>query len=327
VPEAALEQAERALRSSGRTALLLGGHAMRERGLAAAARLGVPVFRDTFAPRLPRGAGLPAAIPLPYLTELAVEALAGFDHLIVAGSQPPVGFFAYPGKPSRLAPESADVQVLAGPEEDAVAALEALAEALGAGEAPLAAAERPEAPDGALDPQKIAAAIGATLPERAILVDEAVTASALIVQATAGAPAHDLLALTGGAIGWGLPAATGAAVACPDRPVLNVEGDGSAMYTIQSLWTQAREGLDVTTVILANRTYAILDFELARTGAPTAGAATRELFDIDRPGLDFVAIARGMGVPGRRVEAAEELVRALGEAYAEPGPHLIEAVF
>jgi acetolactate synthase-1/2/3 large subunit len=331
VPPAAVEGAERALRSSAPAAILLGGHTLGERGLRAAARIaaatGATVFRETFPPRLERGAGRPAARPLPYLSELAVEALAPFEHLVVAGTRAPVGFFAYPGKPSRLWPDDADVHVLGGPEEDAVAALEALADALGAAaDGPLAPAGVPDAPAGALDPGAIAAAVAATLPEGAVIVDEAVTLSGVIVEATAGAPPHDLLALTGGAIGWGLPAATGAAVGAPGRPVLSLEGDGSAMYTIQALWTQAREGLDVTTVIMANRSYAILDFELARTGAPTDGAATRELFEIGRPDLDFVAIAHGMGVPGRRAERAEDLVGALREAYAEPGPHLIEAV-
>ena len=163
------------------------------------------------------------------------------------------------------------------------------------------------------------------MPEGAIVVDESVTASAPIVQATAGAAPHDWLTLTGGAIGQGLPVATGAAVACPDRPVLSLEGDGSAMYTIQSLWTQAREGLDVTTVILANRSYAILDFELSRVGAEARGPAAEELFGIGRPDLDFVGLAAGMGVPGVRVDDARAFTAALREALAEPGPRLIEA--
>jgi acetolactate synthase-1/2/3 large subunit len=178
---------------------------------------------------------------------------------------------------------------------------------------------------GPLDPGAVGAVLAQVLPEGAIVVDEAVTAAAPILQATARAPRHDWLTLTGGAIGQGLPAATGAAVACPDRPVLSLEADGSAMYTIQALWTQAREGLDVTTVILANRSYAILEFELARVGAGAGGEAARRLFDLGSPPLDFVALARGMGVPGRRVEDAAALHTALREALAEPGPHLVEA--
>jgi len=357
VPEAAVERAAQALRSGAPAAILLGGATTRRPGQGAAARIaaatGARVIHDTFPARLERGAGVPRAEPLPYLTEMATETLAGLEHLIVAGTQAPVAFFAYPGMPSRLASEETDVHVLAGPQEDAVAALEALAELLGAGGgagrgagdgagrgAPAGAG--PGAPAGAgrgaggrqaeprasgpLDAHAIGATVAALLPEGAIVVDEAVTASAPILQATAAAPAHDWLTLTGGAIGQGLPVATGAAVACPDRPVLSLEGDGSAMYTIQALWTQAREGLDVTTLILANRSYAILDFELSRTGAGTAGEAARSLLEIGRPDLEFTALARGMGVPGRRVEDAAALAAALREAFAEPGPHLIEAV-
>ena len=240
----------------------------------------------------------------------------------------PVAFFAYPDKPSRLTSEETVIHVLAGPREDAVAALEALADALAAPGAEVAApAARPAAPTGgALTFETVAAAVGAVLPEGAIVVDESVSFSEPIVKATAGAPPHDWLTLTGGAIGQGLPVATGAAVACPDRPVVSLEGDGSAMYTIQALWTQARESLDVTTLILANRSYAILDWELPRVGVTSAGAAARGLIDIGRPDLDFTALARGHGVPARRVDQAPDLVAALREALAEPGPHLIEAV-
>ena len=174
--------------------------------------------------------------------------------------------------------------------------------------------------------ETLAATVGALLPEGAIVADESVTASAFLLAATAGAPPHDWLFLTGGSIGQGLPVATGAAVACPDRPVLCLEGDGSAMYTIQALWTQAREGLDVTTVVLANRSYAILDFELSRVGAHGGGEAARELIDIGRPDLGFTDLARGMGVPARRAEDVAGFSAALRAALAEPGPHLIEAV-
>ena len=333
VPAEAVDDAERCLRSGGRSAILLGSHTCCEAGLRAAARIaaatGAEVFRDTFPARLERGAGLPQARPLPYLAELAVDALAGLEHLVIAGTQPPVSFFASPGRPSRLASDDTELHVLAGPQENAIAALEAVADALGAPDVDAPAAARPDPPTGgALTPDAVAAALGAVLPERAIVVDESVTLSGLIYEATAGAPPHDWLTLTGGAIGQGLPVATGAAVACPDRPVLSLEGDGSAMYTIQSLWTQAREGLDVTTVIMANRSYAILDVELARMGAAGSvrGPAADMLLDIGRPDLDFTALARGHGVPARRAETAADLVAALREALAEPGPHLIEAV-
>src|SRR5215211_1080778 len=306
VPQDAVEAAARALRGGGAAALLIGGSATRGRALRAAARIaaatGAQLIHDTFPARLERGAGIPRAQPLPYLTEMATEALAGLDHLVICGTQAPVAFFAYPGRPSRLAAPGT--------------AIEVLADALGApaGAAPGADAARTELPDGALDAAAIGAAIAALLPEGAIVVDESVTASAPIVAATAGAAPHDWLTLTGGAIGQGLPAATGAAVACPDRPVLSLEGDGSAMYTIQALWTQARESLDVTTVILANRSYAILDFELSRVGAEGRGPAADELFGIGRPELDFVAMAQSMGVPARRAEDARQFTAALREA-------------
>jgi len=330
VPAEAVAEAAAALRAGGPAALLIGGAASRGPALRAAARIaaatGARLIHDTFPARLERGAGVPAAQPLPYLTEPATETLAGLGHLVVCGTQAPVAFFAYPGLPSRLADPATDVRVLAGPREDAAAALEALAGELGAtGEPPLASARVPEPPTGALDPSAIGAALAALLPEGAIVVDESVTASAPIVQATAGAAPHDWLTLTGGAIGQGLPVATGAAVACPDRPVACLEGDGSAMYTIQALWTQAREALDVTTVILANRSYAILDFELSRVGAAARGPAADALFGIGRPDLDFVGLARSMGVPARRAEDAETFTAALREALAEPGPRLIEA--
>jgi acetolactate synthase-1/2/3 large subunit len=179
---------------------------------------------------------------------------------------------------------------------------------------------------GALNVDNLSAIVGALLPDDAVVVDEAVTASILFVERTAGAGEHDYLFLTGGSIGWGMPAATGAAVGAPGRPVVNLEADGSAMYTIQSLWTQAREGLDVTTIIIANRSYAILEFEFSRVGAEGDGKAAHELMDIGRPELSFAGLAQSMGVPGRRVDDVPGMVAALREAFSEPGPHLIEAV-
>ena len=327
-PDEAIEAAARALRA-GSAALLLGGPTTRERGLRAAARIaagtGCAVFHDTFTPRLARGGARPRATLLPYLTEMAVEALSGFEQLVVAGSRPPVGFFAYPGQPSKL--WSNDVTVLASAEEDALSALEALADLVGADPDPVPSLDRPSLPaDGKLDLDNLTAAVGALLPDDAIVVDEAVTASFLFQDRTAGAGEHDYLFLTGGAIGWGLPAATGAAVGAPGRPVINLEADGSAMYTIQALWTQARERLDVTTVIIANRSYAILEFEFSRVGAEGSGEAAHALMDIGRPVLDFAALATAQGVPGRRAETVGEFIAAFREALSEPGPHLIEAV-
>ncbi len=211
--------------------------------------------------------------------------------------------------------------------DDVAGALDAVAELVGDGQQALTAdAARPARPTGELTGATLAAAVAAVMPDGAIVSDEGATAGVWMAAATAGCPPHDWLQLTGGAIGQGLPLATGAAVACPDRPVLSLEGDGSAMYTIQALWTQARESLDVTTLILTNRSYAILNIELARTGAGAGGPKARDLLDLSRPDLDFVQLAAGMGVPAVAVRTAEEAVEALERAIAEPGPHLIEAV-
>jgi acetolactate synthase-1/2/3 large subunit len=216
---------------------------------------------------------------------------------------------------------------LANGSDDAVEALAAVAELVAeAASSTGAALARPERPTGALTGAGLAAAVAAVLPDGAIVSDESATGSIWMSAATVGCPPHDWLQLTGGAIGQGLPLATGAAVACPDRPVLSLQADGSAMYTIQSLWTQARESLDVTTVILNNRSYAILNIELARTGAGAGGPKARDLLDLSRPDLSFVRLAEGMGVPALAVHTAEDAVAAIERALAEPGPHLIEAV-
>ncbi len=330
VPTEAIELAAKALRSGESAALLLGGGALRERGLVAAARIaaatGAKLLCETFPARLERGAGLPSVERIGYLAEFAIAQLQGLHHLVLVDARAPVSFFAYPDKPSNLVPDGCEVHELVPDAFDAESALEELADVLGApADGVRAAGARPERPTGALTAESLAQAIGALLPEGAIVSDEANTAGLFVSGATAGAPRHDWLTLTGGAIGQGMPVATGAAVACPDRPVLNLQADGSAMYTLQSLWTQARENLDVTTVIFDNRAYAILSLELSRVGARTDGNAA-DLFDISRPPLDFVALAKGMGVDGTRVETADELVRALERAQAEPGPHLIDAI-
>jgi acetolactate synthase-1/2/3 large subunit len=324
-----IELAAKALRDGEPAALMLGGLVC-ERELRAAARIAercsAKLLCETFPTRLERGAGLPAVERLGYLAEFAVAQLQGLRHLVLLGTRAPVSFFAYPEKPSVLVPEGCEAHDVAPPGTDVADALERLAALLDAPEGSGgAAAARPDRPSGTLNAETIAAAIGALLPEGAIVSDEANTAGLFVSGATAGAPRHDWLTLTGGAIGQGMPAATGAAVACPDRPVLSLEADGSAMYTLQSLWTQAREGLDVTTVIFNNRSYAILNLELSRVGAPTDGHAA-ELFDLSRPPLDFVALARGMGVDATRADTAGDFCAALERALTEPGPHLIDAI-
>jgi acetolactate synthase-1/2/3 large subunit len=282
---------------------------------------------ETFPARAARGAGLPDLTRLPYPPEMAIAALAGTKHLVLAGAEAPVHFFAYPGVPGTPVPGDCAVHVLNAPGEDAVAALRALAEKAGADAAPqLLEAERPGLPTGELNPRSMAAVIGALLPERAVVVDEALTSGVGLSELTSGAPRHDWLALTGGAIGDGLPMALGAAVACPDRPVIGIQADGSAMYTISALWSYAREQLDITTIICDNGSYAILEHELSRVGAAGDGERAGQLLDLGGPGLDFVAIATGMGVPATRATTAEELAEQLQKALSEPGPHLIDAV-
>jgi acetolactate synthase-1/2/3 large subunit len=275
-----------------------------------------------------RGGGLPAPRRLPYFPEPATAALADASALVLAGPPAPVAFFAYPGLPSELAPPGLPVHALATPEEDAVEALERLAELVGADQAPgvpaPAAAAAPAA--GPLTPETLAAGVAAAQPEGAVVVDEWLTLSEPYASASRGAAPHTYLALTGGAIGWGLPTATGAALAQPSRPVLALQADGSGMYTLQALWTQARERLDVTTVVAANGTYRILQVELARAGVPQPGPRAAALTDLGAPPLDWVALATGMGVPAERVETTEALAAALARAATEPGPHLVEAV-
>jgi acetolactate synthase-1/2/3 large subunit len=269
---------------------------------------------------------VPAIDRLAYLAEMAVGQLDGVAHVILAGAKAPVSFFAYPGRPSVLAPEGAQVHTLAELDHDVVGALEALADEVAPDTEPqLAPARRPALPSGPLTAQNWVDVIGALLPEGAIISDEANTSGWLLPAATAGAPRHDLLTLTGGAIGQCLPVATGAAVAAPHRPVIALESDGSALYTISALWTQAREHLNVTTVLLNNRAYAILRMELERVGAQASGPRANALLDLSRPDLDFVKIAEGMGVPATRATTAEELADQFRRALAEPGPHLIDA--
>jgi acetolactate synthase-1/2/3 large subunit len=329
VADEAIGEAVSALRSGEPTVVMIGGDATCAPGVVAAATVaaatGAKVICETFPRRLARGGGLPAIGRLAYLGEVASAQLAGTRHLILAGARSPVAFFGYPDARGDLVPEGCAVHVLAEAGDDVVDALVRLGERLGAPTCPTPAPSRPEVPSGPITPATISAAVGALLPEGAIVVDESNTSGGGLGPATAGGPRHDWLTLTGGAIGFGLPVATGASIACPDRPVLCLESDGSAMYTISALWTQAREQLDVTTVIYANRSYAILNAELARVGGGVAGPKAASLLDLSSPELDFVALATGMGVPAVAPTDVGELVQALMRAFAEPGPHLIQA--
>jgi acetolactate synthase-1/2/3 large subunit len=287
---------------------------------------------ETFPTRVERGGDLPSAPRLPYFPEEATEALAQGSSVVLAGARPPIAFFGYPDLPSELVPPGMPVQTLAeAGAQDAADALERLAELLGAGEGgarirPSAGGDPPPSPDEPLTPVSLSRVLAAAQPEGAIVVDEGLTVSAFYVAASGGAARHSYLALTGGAIGFGLPAATGAAIACPDRPVLALQADGSGMYTAQALWTHAREGLDVTTLVCANRTYRILIEELRRAGVEEPQPGAQGMTSLGDPPLDWVALARGMGVPAARATTAGELSTELRRALAEPGPHVVEMV-
>ena len=327
-----IESARAALTSGESVALLLSGNALRENGLIAAHRValatGARVLSECFPARLDRGAGLPRVERIPYFPDLVLERLQGIRYLVLAGARRPVSFFKYPDLPHEPIPDGCEVLELAGDSDDAAASLEALADLLDAPTRgiPLQEATRPVPPEGTLDTKTIGMAIGALLPEGAIIADESATSGGPTYFLTEGCAPHSTLYLTGGGIGMGLPLASGAAVACPDRPVVALQGDGGGMYTPQALWTQAREGLNVTTVIFSNRKYQILNVEFQRAGYTAPGAVARSQTSLTNPDIDWVSLAKGMGVPGSRPETAEAFYKALKEALAEPGPHLIEAV-
>lgn len=332
VPDHQVDSVVRALRKARNPVILLGGEALLGEGSRHAGRIAaalpVRLHAETFNRRLERGVGrIPVGI-VPYFGDRALELLEGVDLIVLAGSKRPVAFFAYPNKPSVLVPDGCEVVNLAGPTDDAVQALAALADALKAPAAPKvfqAAVEMP-AVQGALTPALAAAVIGRCLPANAIVIDEAITCSLFAQQATLAAPPHDWLQLMGGSIGDGLPLAVGAAVACPNRKVICLEGDGSAMYTVQSLWTMAREQLDVVNIIFSNRSYAILNIEFERVGVGAPGPRALSMLDMGNPALRWVELANGMGVEAARVETAEAFERVLRGMLGTRGPSLIEVV-
>ncbi len=334
VSDDAIEAAARALTNGRPAALLLGDLAVREDALQLAGRIasktGCRVLSEYALPRLQRGAGRVLTQRVPYPVDASLAMLNDIAELVLVGSKVPVAFFAYPGKPSVLTPDACQITTLAELADDQLAALRALAERLGASSIDavhIAQAQRPGLPNGALTPEGIGAVLGALLPENAIVVDEAVTTGRGFGKPTAGAPPHDWLSIVGGSIGFGLPAATGAAIGAPGRTVIALEGDGSAMYTLQALWTMARESLDVKVLIFANRRYQILQGELANVGAGTPGRKASSMLSLDRPDLDWVLLARGHGVDAARVDDLDGLAKAFGRALATPGPCLIEVVF
>ncbi|HJP36949.1 MAG TPA: acetolactate synthase large subunit [Gammaproteobacteria bacterium] len=330
VDGAAVERCVEALRGDEPVALLLGGQAVHAEGLVAAHRVahaaGCSVLSDCFPGRLDRGAGLPPVERVPYFPEMILKRLNDFRYLILAGARAPVSFFKYKEYPSSVVPEGCEVIELASTAVNPVPSLETLAEALGAaaGAHDRVELKVPPKPSGELTSRTCGQTIAATLPEHAIIADESATSGGSTYYLTQTCAPHCLMALTGGGIGWGLPAATGAAVACPGRPVLALQGDGGGMYTPQALWTQAREGLEVTNVVFSNRKYQILQVELGRAGIDKPGPMATSLTELNNPPIDWAGLAKSLGVPSFKPASAGELYGQLQTAYEEPGPHLIE---
>ncbi|WP_041681957.1 MULTISPECIES: acetolactate synthase large subunit [Cupriavidus] len=328
----AVQQAARVLRSGQPTLVVLAGSALRQAPLADAHRIAAATGARLITPmsnaRVSRGRGRLAVDRVPYSGDVARDKLAGIRNVILVGAPAPVTFFAYPGKSPRPYPEDAVVHVLARPEEDLAEALARLADEVGARNVALPAtdtAPRAEPARGAVTSENVARTLSALLPEQAIVVEESVSFGRAFYPGTVHAAPHDWLQLTGGAIGAGLPLAVGAAVAAPDRRVVSLQADGSAMYTLQSLWTMAREKLDVTVVLLANRQYAILLGELAGVGA-NPGKTAMDMLDIGNPDLDWVKLANGMGVEGARATDMESFADLFRMANGRKGPFLIELV-
>jgi acetolactate synthase I/II/III large subunit len=318
------------LRSGEPTLIVLAGRSTRGRALELAGKLkaasGCRLATQFFSARIERGAGRVTLERIPYAVNAALDYLKGFRHIITVETTEPVAFFSYPDKPSLLKSAGTSVHALAEVGEDGTAALEMLVEALGATRTQAVLQQRgvASAPTGALNPASIAQALAAALPEDCILVDESLTTGRETMGLTVGAARHDLINNMGGSIGYGTPVATGAALACPERRVFCMVGDGSAMYTIQSLWTQAREGLNITTIIFANNSYAILKAEYANMGAGAPGERALAMIDIDRPRIDWLAMAKSMGVPAVAVDTAEAFHEAMADSVHAAGPCLIE---
>ncbi|WP_026607653.1 acetolactate synthase large subunit [Methylocapsa acidiphila] len=327
---ATIDRAAAMLRADLPTAILLAGNALLEPALTAAGRVaeasGARLLAAYSMARIERGAGRPIVTRVPYVLEQAAALLREFRQLILVGAGPPVAFFAYPDKSSALTPEGCETHVLARPGEDCAAALDALATILGA--SPILRRvqdfDRPAAPSGEITLPGLAAVVAALLPENCVVVDESMTSGRGMLAATKGAPPHDWLCNTGGSIGIAMPMAVGAAVARPDRSVLCLSADGSGMFTLQALWTMARENLAITTVVFANRAYAILKGEYANLGGGPLGPSATSMLEIGRPELDWTALAKGMGVPGVRVESLEAFAKALDAGLRSQGPYLIE---
>jgi acetolactate synthase I/II/III large subunit len=320
-----------ALQSGEPCCLYLGAQALREEALNLAyqisAQTGAQIITEVFPARIQRGRGRYAPERLPYFGEMAAERLKDFKHLVTIGTKPPVSFFAYPDKPGQLWSDDTNVYPLASATDNLLVTLQALADLL---QTPAIALPTPpalpEIPEGPLTGESVGAVVANYLPDNAIISDEAATSGAFSYHYFDAAAPHDWMTLTGGAIGQGLPLAIGAAVACPDRKVVNLQADGSAMYTNQSLWTMARENLDICVVIYNNSSYAILNIELMRVGVENPGEKAKSMLDLSNPHINWTQIAEGMGVKASRVSTTEEFEKAFQHAMQEKGPRLIEVI-
>ncbi len=331
VEAAGIEAAVGLLSSGKRVALLLGGRTLLADGLAQVERIqavcGCDLFAESFAGRSDRGVGLPIVPRVPYLPKDALAELGKYDAFVAVDARRPVAFFGWPGEPSYFVRDDQGLVSIGANNQDAVAVLAALADAL---DAPPSVApgngrlERPGVPNGLLTAETVGATLAAMQPEHAIVVNESITAGGAYQNYAGSLPPHTQLGITGGAIGQGIPTAVGAAVACPDRPVIGFQADGSGMYTVQGLWTQAREGLNVTTLLCANQRYKILQGEVARSGIKDPGPMTRSLTDLANPAIGWASIAEGMGIPSVSVDRAEDLAKAMERGLTEPGPFFIE---
>jgi acetolactate synthase-1/2/3 large subunit len=330
-----IESAAKLLKSAEKTALVMNGRALRRRGLEAAGRIRAAVGCDLFCINFPayvdRGAGTVPVARVPYFPEPAAAVLAAYKAVVLAGTDEPVNFFGYEGQWSNPVAAGVPKLRIENDFQDAAEALEALADELGAPGKDavgkfLAGHKIPDVPSGRLTPEKACLTLAALQPENAIIVDEGLTAGMSYFPLGATVAPHSYFMITGGAIGQGMPSATGASVACPDRPVINLQADGSAMYTVQSLWTQAQQGMNVTTLICSNRSYNIINVELQRAGITNPGPRARSFTDLGNPPIDWPSLSKGMGVPGVAVDTAEDLARELKKALREPGPHLIEMI-
>ncbi|PCC45520.1 acetolactate synthase large subunit [Brevibacterium aurantiacum] len=333
VESSVIEAGAKALRANGpRTAILMGGRALRTAQLKEAARIaavtGATLLSETFAPRTERGAGIPRTINVPYPVEPAVELFKRFDTILLVDAKAPVAFFAYPDKPSRLTQPDTTIITLSPIRGDSLQALTDLVDTFGKDvqniKAPVAELDISPQPSGMIDKKKLAAWLSGAIPENAIVLDESITTGEGFWNQTACSRPHDLFSATGGAIGWALPTAVGAAIAAPARKTIVLESDGSGMYMPQALWTYAREQLDIIVLIFANQKYQILRDEMANVGVPDFGPKASTLLDIDRPEIDWVALSTSLGVPASRVETIEDLAGAFASGLADAGPCLIE---